>query len=92
MALVIVMLGTNDFQSMHTFGAWQSAQGIGAVVDAVRRAPVEPGMEIPPILIVAPPRVRQPRGEIAPKFAGAGEKNEGLACPPRKLPPAIVSW
>ena len=27
LALVIVMLGTNDFQSMHPHNAWQSAQG-----------------------------------------------------------------
>src|SRR6185503_21364179 len=55
LALVILMLGTNDFQSMHPHDAWHSAQGIGALVKAIREAPIEPGMPIPPIFVVAPP-------------------------------------
>lgn len=77
--LVILMLGSNDFQSMHTHNAWHSAQGIGALVDAVRRAPVEPGMPVPEILIVTPPAVKDPKGPIAPKFEGAEQKSRGLA-------------
>lgn len=79
LALVILMLGTNDFQSAHTNTAWHSAQGTAALVRAVRRAPIEPGMPVPPILIVAPPRARAPRGEMAEKFAGADQKSKGLA-------------
>jgi lysophospholipase L1-like esterase len=30
LSLVILLLGTNDFQSMHAFNAWHSAQGTGA--------------------------------------------------------------
>ena len=56
LALVILMLGTNDFQSMHDHNAWHSAQGMAALVDAVRRAPIEPGMPVPKILIVVPPQ------------------------------------
>src|SRR5712691_9206110 len=37
LALVILMLGTNDFQSVHQNVAWQSAQGIAALVCAIRR-------------------------------------------------------
>jgi len=77
--LVILMLGTNDFQSMHSFNAWHSGQGIAALVDAVRRAPLEPGMPVPDILIVAPPPAQQGKGPIAPKFEGAREKCVGLA-------------
>jgi len=79
LALVILMLGTNDFQSMHAHNAWHSAQGIAALVDAIRRAPIEPGMHVPPILVVAPPAVGNPQGPIAPKFEGAREKSVGLA-------------
>ena len=79
LALVVLMLGTNDFQSMHDHTAWHSAQGLAALVGAVRRAPIEPGMPVPPVLIVAPPPIRRPRGAIAPKFAGAGAKCVGLA-------------
>lgn len=77
--LVILMLGTNDFQSMHAHNAWHSAQGMAALVDAIRRAPIEPGMPIPEILIVSPPPFQKPKGTIAPKFQGAQEKSPGLA-------------
>jgi lysophospholipase L1-like esterase len=79
LALVVLMLGTNDFQSMHTHTAWHSAQGVGTLVDAIRQAPIEPGMPVPPILIVAPPPPQQPRGPIASKFQGAEQKSVGLA-------------
>src|SRR5262245_55390842 len=32
LALVIVMLGTNDFQSVHANNAWHSSQGLAAVI------------------------------------------------------------
>ena len=79
LALLILMLGTNDFQSMHPHNAWHSAQGTRALVEAARNAPVEPGMNVPPILIVAPPVIIEPRGSIAPKFQGAEKKCVGLA-------------
>jgi lysophospholipase L1-like esterase len=77
--LVILMLGTNDFQSMHVHNAWHSAQGLAALVDSVRRSPIEPGMPVPKILIVAPPPIKEPKGPIAPKFEGAHHKSLGLA-------------
>jgi lysophospholipase L1-like esterase len=79
LALVILMLGTNDFQSMHRHTAWHSAQGIAALVHAIRRAPSEPGMPTPEIFIVAPPPMQSPKGLIAPKFDGAQERSAGLA-------------
>src|SRR5213594_755677 len=39
LALVIVMLGTNDFQSMHQHNAWHSAQGLAALVRAISPRP-----------------------------------------------------
>ena len=78
LALVILMLGTNDFQSMHPHNAWHSAQGIAALVAAIRQAPIEPGMPVPAILIVAPPPIDVPKGPIAPKFAGGERKSAGL--------------
>lgn len=78
LVLVMLMLGTNDFQSMHPHRAWHSAQGMAALVDAVRRAPIEPGMPVPEILIVAPPAMGEPRGPIVVKFEGAREKSVGL--------------
>lgn len=79
LALVILALGTNDFQAMHQNNAWLSAQGIATLVSAIRTAPIEPGMPVPPILVVAPPPIRTPRGSIAPKFAGGDERCVGVA-------------
>ena len=79
LALVILMLGTNDFQSMHPHNAWHSAQGIGILIDTIRNAPIEPGMPVPPILVVTPPAIRTPKGPVAPKFEGGDAKCTGLA-------------
>ena len=79
LSLVILFLGTNDFQSMHQHNAWHSAQGVGAIVSAIRRAPIEPGMPIPEVLVVAPPSVQTAKGPIAPKFEGADVKAANLA-------------
>jgi lysophospholipase L1-like esterase len=74
------MLGTNDFQFSHPYNdAWSAAQGIAALVNEIRKAPIEPGMPVPPILIVCPPQIRSPRGSIAPKFSGAEQRSGGLA-------------
>jgi lysophospholipase L1-like esterase len=76
--LLILMLGTNDFQSIHQNAAWQSSQGVAALVRAIRRAPIEPGMPVPRVLVVAPPPIRTPAGEMAQKFAGGPEKAAGV--------------
>jgi lysophospholipase L1-like esterase len=85
LALVILMLGTNDFQSMHQHNAWHSAQGIAALVSAIRSAPIEPGMPIPDILVVAPPSIQTPQGTMAQKFEGAERKSVGLAASYRQI-------
>jgi lysophospholipase L1-like esterase len=77
--LVILMLGTNDFQATHLNLAWHSSQGLASIVGAIRLSPIEPGMPVPPILIVAPPPVSVPSGLMAEKFAGAAEKGRGAA-------------
>jgi lysophospholipase L1-like esterase len=85
LALVILMLGTNDFQSVHERNAWHSSQGIIALISAIRTAPIEPGMPVPPILVVAPPAIQLPKGPIAPKFAGGEKKCIGLAAAYQKV-------
>ena len=80
LSLVILMLGTNDFQFSHPHNnAWAAAQGIATLVNAVRTAPIEPGMPVPPLLVVCPPPICSPKGPIAAKFAGADERCKGLA-------------
>lgn len=76
--LVIVLLGTNDFQCMHQNGPQDSADGIADSIKAIRSAPIEPGMIHPDILVVAPPVIRQAKGAIAEKFVGAENRAKGL--------------
>lgn len=78
LALVVLMLGSNDFQSMHAHNAWHSSQGIAALVSAIRQAPIEPGMPVAKVLVVAPPEIGTPKGPIAPKFEGGQHKCVGL--------------
>ena len=79
LTLVVLLLGTNDFQSTHSYNAWHSAQGVATLVRAIRTAPIEPGMPVPEILIVAPPPARTAKGAMAPKFDGPDVKSKGLA-------------
>lgn len=77
--LIIVLLGTNDFQVSPGFNAGDAAQGVAELVQAMREAPLEPGMAVPPILVVAPPPIGEPKGAMAEKFLGARERCDGLA-------------
>lgn len=86
LSLVILMLGTNDFQFNQPFvKAWTAAQGVATLVNTMRTAPIEPGMPVAPILIVAPPAVVNPKGPIGPKFVGAEERCAGLAAAYREM-------
>lgn len=79
LSLVILMLGTNDFQFCHPYNdAWAAAQGVAALVNEIRKAPIEPGMPAPPILVIAPPLLREPKGSIVPKFKGAETRCAGV--------------
>lgn len=80
LSLVILMLGTNDFQFCHPYNdSWSAAQGIAVLVNEIRKAPIEPGMPVPQILIVCPPQIRSPQGSIAAKFRGAEQRSANLA-------------
>jgi lysophospholipase L1-like esterase len=79
LSLAIVMLGTNDFQFNTPFNtAWTAAQGVATIVNEMRRAPIEPGMVAPPVLIVAPPTLRKSEVQPMPKFDGAELRCSGL--------------
>jgi len=84
--LVILMLGANDFQFCHPYNtAWSAAQGVATLVNAIRQAPIEPDMPVPPILVVCPPPVGTPRGPVAAKFEGAESRCLGLASAYREM-------
>jgi lysophospholipase L1-like esterase len=90
LALVILLLGTNDFQSTHCLNAGHAAQGIAALIAEIRRAPIEPGMSVPPVLVVAPPPIRDPKGPVAAKFQDVGTKCLGLAAAYREVANALA--
>ncbi|WP_299176826.1 SGNH/GDSL hydrolase family protein [uncultured Neptuniibacter sp.] len=77
--LVILMLGSNDFQSTHNNSVWMSVQGMSKLIQTIRQAPIEPGMPTPTIMLIAPPPILKPKGAIAAKFEGASERSHGLA-------------
>lgn len=79
LSLVILMLGSNDFQASHQGSAALTAQGMSALIDTIRRAPIEPGMPQPSILVVAPPQITDVKGTMAAKFVGAETRSIGLA-------------
>lgn len=79
LALVILMLGTNDFQCNHDHAASDAARGMAELIKAVRSAPIEPGMPVPDVLMVAAPPITEPKGDIAAKFKDAEKKCAGLA-------------
>lgn len=79
LAWVIVMLGSNDFQAIHDNDARQSASGIKDVLELIREAPVEPGMPLPRLMLIAPPAITEPKGAMADKFQGAEQRCCGLA-------------
>jgi lysophospholipase L1-like esterase len=77
--LVILLLGSNDFQCTHDNNAWLSAQGTAKLINIIRQAPIEPCMPVPEIMVVAPPKIIMPKGVIANKFNGAEKRCVGLA-------------
>jgi lysophospholipase L1-like esterase len=80
LALVMLMLGTNDFQFSHPYNnAWSAAQGVAALVREIRTAPIEPGVPVSPVLVISPPVITSPKGILAPKFFDAEKKCVGLA-------------
>ena len=79
LALVVLLLGTNDFQCTHQNDVALSAQGIATLIATIRQAPIEPGMPVPPILVVAPPPMGEPAGAIAAKFRGGEVRSVGMA-------------
>lgn len=85
LALVILMLGTNDFQFNHDHDASDAAKGMRQLIEAVRTAPIEPGMPVPEILVIAAPPISEPKGDIASKFKDAEKKCVGLADAYRQL-------
>ena len=79
LSLVILMLGTNDFQANHEHTALDAKKGMRALIHEIGHTTLEQVMKMPEILVVAPPPILEPKGDIAAKFNGAEKKCVGLA-------------
>lgn len=90
LSLVLLFLGGNDFQFNHPHNnAWSAAQGVATLVQTMRQAPIEPGMPVPEILVIAPPPIGEPAGPMAPKFAGARERCQGVSAAYQEMAAAL---
>jgi len=79
LALIIIFLGTNDFQAIHNVTSEHSAQGLSTLITKIRNSPIEPTLSIPEILVIVPPLVLEPAGVLANKFRGSKRKCKNLA-------------
>lgn len=79
LSLVMLMLGTNDFQCTHDNSVCLSGQGMVKLINIVRQSPIEAGMPAPKIMVIAPPHLKPAKGVIAYKFEGAAERSRGLS-------------
>ena len=82
--LVVVMLGTNDLQTILGRTPYESALGTAALVDAIRRTPLEGGGSPPDVVLVAPPPLR-PRDATAEKFLDGATTSAALAARQRAV-------
>ena len=76
--LVVFMLGTNDLKKRFSLSAYDIANGVGVLVDVVRKSAAGPGGCSPKVLIMAPPPVAK-LAELAETFEGAEAKSMRFA-------------
>jgi len=76
-AVLVIMLGTNDLKSIYRLGAAEIAAGAGSLVDLARESTSGPDGGRPEVLLVAPP----PLGalSIASELWGFGAARETSA-------------
>lgn len=61
--LVIIMLGTNDLNFCYGGRAFEAMLGMDRLVEVVQHHPYTRGMSAPPVLLVAPPHLREAESE-----------------------------
>lgn len=73
--VLIIMLGTNDLKRYFNVGAYEASKGVEKIIQRAR-LPLEAGFPYPEIIVVAPPNIDSPKGEMRDVFAGAEEKSQ----------------
>jgi lysophospholipase L1-like esterase len=77
--VVVIMLGTNDLKARFGKSAWEIAQGVGVLVELIRRSGSGPGGRTPEVLVVCPPVMLDRLPMHADMFAGAPSKSREMA-------------
>lgn len=76
LALVVIMLGTNDFKTRYTATAKDIALCMGRLADLVRLSPTGLGGEPPRVLLVAPPALGPLKADgFLENYEGGPEKS-----------------
>jgi lysophospholipase L1-like esterase len=81
--LIIIMLGTNDLKPRICGRAYDSAEGVGVLVDKIRRNPSGRNRAVPPILITSPVAVGAHIDKVpfCDEFGGKKAHEESLKAP-----------
>ncbi|MCZ2721884.1 SGNH/GDSL hydrolase family protein [Marinomonas sp. 15G1-11] len=75
--ILIIMLGTNDLKHYFNIGAYEASKGIEQIIHKVH-APSPHKFAAPKIVIVAPPNILSPKGDLTDMYRGAVEKSQEL--------------
>lgn len=79
-AVLVILLGTNDLKAIHRLGAAEVAAGAGSLVDLARASGAGPGGGPPAVLLVSPPHLGAiTRSSELWGFAGGAETSRRLA-------------
>ncbi|ADZ93013.1 SGNH/GDSL hydrolase family protein [Marinomonas mediterranea] len=73
--VLVLMLGTNDLKRHFNVGAFEAAKGVEKIIERVRM-PNSQDFPSPSIIVVAPPNITEPTGDMAETFSGAVEKSQ----------------
>ena len=77
--LVIIMLGSNDMKPVVAGSAFASRSGVKRLIEIIRHHPYRTGMDVPEILIVAPPLICESADPFfAATFAGGIQESRKL--------------
>lgn len=68
--LMIIMLGINDFQDVIGANAKESATGLANLIRKVQSIKPEPMAKPVQLLVIIPPEIKQPLGQMVVKFSG----------------------
>ena len=81
--LIMIMLGTNDLKPRISGRACDSADGVGLLVEMIRRNPSGRDNSVPPVLIVSPVAIGShiEKSPFADEFGGRSSHEEALKAP-----------